>query len=95
MDEYERSPLKNGFLITLHSLLAAVLLSLFAYTPQFHKYIFSLLALYIGIRFFKHFEKLSHRIIFIVLAIILYFLCAFVYAIFLTAKAHPELFPVN
>lgn len=91
MDEQERSPWMTGLIITLHSLLAGVLLSLFAHTAQFHKYIFSLVALYIGIRFFKRFDKLSHRIIFIVLAIVIYFVCAIVYAMYLFIQEHPEL----
>jgi len=74
-----------------YSLLAAISLALFSTIPSLVKYIFSLLVIYIGIRFFRRFETLGMRIIFIVLAILLYFIIVLVITMIIYLRDNPEL----
>lgn len=48
------------------------MLAIFSMLTEIYKYLFSLLALYIGIRFFRRFESLGLRIAFFVLAVFFY-----------------------
>ncbi|MZQ81669.1 hypothetical protein GQF01_05920 [Paenibacillus sp. 5J-6] len=66
----------------LYSLVCAVLLACFSNIHDFTKYIFSLGALYLGMRFFRRFEGLGFRIWFIVIAVILYFMFNLIYALY-------------
>lgn len=88
----ERSRFMTALIVCAYSLLAGLSLAIFSNITQFHRYIFSLLALYIGIRFFKNFERLGFRIAFFVLAILFFFLTTIIYAMYIYAKEHPELF---
>jgi len=90
--EQERSKFMTALIVFLYSLLAGISLSLFSSITQIHKYIFSLLALYIGIRFFKNFERLGLRITFFVLAIFFCLIGIFINAIIVAIKENPDLF---
>ncbi|NOU95211.1 hypothetical protein GC093_18570 [Paenibacillus sp. LMG 31456] len=69
------------------SLLCAGMLTLFSQIQDLLKYLFSLGALYTGIQFFKRNESRGMRIAFVVTTIVLYFIFAVIYAIYLTIKA--------
>ncbi|TDF98303.1 hypothetical protein [Paenibacillus piri] len=78
------------FLIVLgFSVLCAGLLTLFSQIQDLLKYIFSLGALFTGIQFFKKYESRGMRIAFVITTIVLYFIFAVIYAIYLTIKAGP------
>lgn len=77
--------------VLFYAALAGASLALFSLIPSMIKYIFSLLAIYIGIRFFRRFETIGLRITFIVLAIILYFLFVIIATMIQYIKDHPEL----
>lgn len=68
--------LKTAFWLIGYSFVAGLLLAIFAQIEDFIRYLFSLLALYIGIRFFRRFETAGLRIAFFVLAIIVYLLAS-------------------
>ncbi|OXM85851.1 hypothetical protein [Paenibacillus rigui] len=70
-----------------YSLLCAGLLSLFSNIQDMLKYLFSLGALYVGIQFFRRHEGRGIRIAFVVTTIVLYFIMAVFYAIYLTVKS--------
>jgi hypothetical protein len=57
-----------------YALAAGLLLALFSMLASIVKYVFSLLALYVGIRFFRRFDSIGFRIGFFALAIVFYFL---------------------
>lgn len=59
-----------------YTFLAGLLLAIFSMLTEIYKYVFSLLALYIGIRFFRRFESLGLRIAFFALAIFFYLVIA-------------------
>lgn len=84
-----KDSVRTSFWVILYSFLAGVSLALFANIPDLIKYVFSLLALYIGIRFFRRFETVSLRVAFIVLAIVFYFLAALCYAMYVYIKDNP------
>jgi uncharacterized membrane protein YozB (DUF420 family) len=64
-----------------YSFACAVLLALFSQFTDIIKYVFSLLALFLGIRFFRNYEALKHRVAFIAIAIVLYFIVNVVYVV--------------
>ncbi|NHN28445.1 hypothetical protein [Paenibacillus agricola] len=66
-----------------YSLVAAILLSLFSQIQDLLKYLFSLGALYVGVQFFKRHEALGMRISFVAATIVLYFIIAIIYAMYL------------
>jgi uncharacterized membrane protein YjjP (DUF1212 family) len=66
-----------------YSLLCAILLSLFSQIQDLLKYLFSLGALYIGVQFFKRHEERGMRIFFVIATIVLYFIIAVIYAMYL------------
>jgi uncharacterized membrane protein YjjP (DUF1212 family) len=70
-----------------YSLLCAVLLSLFSQIQDLLKYLFSLGALYMGVQFFKRYEEMGMRIAFVISTIVLYFLIAIVYAMYLAVQS--------
>ncbi|MBH5316751.1 hypothetical protein I6N90_02865 [Paenibacillus sp. GSMTC-2017] len=82
---------KTTLWILLYAMLAGISLALFAEIAQIHKYLFSLLAIYIGIRFFRRFETVGLRATFIVLAIVVYFLTAVCFAVFHYAQNNSDL----
>ncbi|GKU78510.1 hypothetical protein [Paenibacillus sp. L3-i20] len=82
---------KTSLWIILYAMLAGTSIAVFAEITAIYKYLFSLLAIYIGIRFFRRFDTISLRATFIVLTLIVYFLTAILFAVFHFAKANPEL----
>jgi len=74
-----------------YSLLCAALLSLFSQIEDLFRYFFSLGALYAGIHFFKRYEALGMRIAFISVTIVLYFIFAFIYAVYVAMQQMPPL----
>lgn len=63
---------KTALWVILYSVAIGALLTAFSFTPGFIKYVFSLLALYLIIRFFRKFETWLARICCIVLAVLMY-----------------------
>ena len=68
--------------LLMYSLLCAVLLTCFSTIQDFVKYIFSLGALYVGMRFFRRFEQISFRVWFIVISVFFYFLFSLIVALY-------------
>ncbi|MFD0959391.1 hypothetical protein [Paenibacillus chungangensis] len=85
------SSLKTAFWVVLYAFLAGLALALFAQITPIIRYVFSLLALVIGIRFFRLYDTIGLRVAFIVTAIIFYFLVAIAFAIYQYMKENPEL----
>ncbi|CAM3948041.1 hypothetical protein L1N85_00560 [Paenibacillus alkaliterrae] len=71
---------KTALWLIGYTFLAGLMLAIFSMLTEIYKYLFSLLALYIGIRFFRRFETLGMRIAFFVLAIVFYLLIAVIIA---------------
>lgn len=69
------------------SILCAGMLTLFSQIQDLLKYLFSLGALFTGIQFFKRYESRGMRIAFVVTTIVLYFLFAVAYAVYITIKS--------
>ncbi|MDD9270188.1 hypothetical protein ACFPES_24325 [Paenibacillus sp. GCM10023248] len=65
-----------------YSIVCALLLTFFSNIHDFTKYIFSLGALYLGMRFFRRFEGIGFRIWFIAIAVVLYFIFSLIYALY-------------
>lgn len=72
-DHLDKAGMPPAVSIILFSLLCGAMLIIFSIIQDFTKYIFSLVALYAGFKFFQKFDQLKHRIIFIVLSIVIYF----------------------
>ncbi|KQX61158.1 MULTISPECIES: hypothetical protein [unclassified Paenibacillus] len=68
--------------LLMYSLLCAILLACFSNIHDVSKYIFSLGALYVGMRFFRRFEQIGFRIWFIVIAVLFYFIFSLIYALY-------------
>lgn len=71
------------------SLLCAGMLFLFSQIEDLLKYAFSLGALFAGIQFFKRYEERGTRIAFVVTTVLLYFIFAFMYAVYLAMQQMP------
>lgn len=82
--------LKTTFWLLGYTFLAGLMLTVFSLIEDFYRYLFSLLALYIGIRFFRRFETLGLRITFFVLSIIFYLLLAIVVSAFIFLRDHTD-----
>lgn len=82
--------LKTTFWLLGYAFLAGLMLAIFSMITGLTRYLFSLLALYIGIRFFRRFETLGLRITFIVLAIVFYLLLAIVIAAVNYIRDNPQ-----
>ena len=81
---------KNALWLLLYSFMAGLSLSLFTQIQDIFKYLFSLLAIYIGIRFFRRFESIWMRVAFIAVAIVFYFAAALAFAIYFYIKENPQ-----
>ncbi|MFC6331252.1 hypothetical protein ACFP56_01340 [Paenibacillus septentrionalis] len=80
------------FWVLLYAVMAGGSLALFSLITAFVKYLFSLLAIYIGIRFFRRYETIGLRITFIALAIVMYFLIVVIIASIQFIVDNPDLF---
>lgn len=83
--------LKNTLWLLAYSLAAGVLLALFAVIGSVIKYLFSILALYLGFRFFRKYDSLAMRIMFILFAIILYFVSTLVFVTINFIMQNPDM----
>lgn len=72
-DHLDKAGIPPAISIILYSLLCGAMLVIFSIIQDITKYIFSLIALYAGFKFFQKFDETKHRVIFIVLSIALYF----------------------
>lgn len=73
--------MRNAVFVFLYSLAAGILMALFIMSTGTGptRYVFSLVAVLLGIRFFKRYETLGQRISFIVIAILFSLLLPLVY----------------
>jgi hypothetical protein len=80
--------------VILYGLACGILLSIFSVFTGLGivRYAFSLGVLLLGIRFFKNYETISSRIIFVVLSIVFYFLTVLIIIVY-TYAAGIELLP--
>ncbi|XEC96983.1 hypothetical protein AB6A23_10845 [Paenibacillus tarimensis] len=85
----EPSRFRTAMGVLFYSLACGLLLSIFSFVPGLFRYAFSLGALLLGIRFFRNYEKLSLRVIFIVLSIVFYFITAVIVSIVLFMQGMP------
>ena len=91
-DEYEGgSRFRTGMWIVLYSMVVGLLLVLFTSISIIMRYVFSLGAIFIGIRFFSKFEKLSHRLWFIGLSILFFIFFTVLSVIFLIMSGRIDL----
>ncbi|MEW9697813.1 hypothetical protein [Paenibacillus sp. SI8] len=66
----------------IYSIICGVLLTLYTNIHDMSKFLFSLGALYAGIRFFRRYEQTSLRVWFIVLSVLLYFIFSLGFALY-------------
>ncbi|RJX40998.1 hypothetical protein D3P09_03000 [Paenibacillus pinisoli] len=83
---------KTSLVVMFYSLLTGICMALFTQIEGFVKFLFSLLALYIGIRYFRRFETVGMRVLYIVLALVFTFLTIFSIVVYMFQQQHPELF---
>ncbi|MEK3884405.1 hypothetical protein [Paenibacillus sp. PL2-23] len=83
--------MKNAFWVLLYSLGAGGSLAIFTQITGITKYIFSLLAIYIAILFFRRFETTGKRVLFVVLSLVLCFIVILSITVYLFAR-NPEMF---
>jgi hypothetical protein len=67
--------------VVLYSLAGGILLTLYSQIPDMLRYVFSLLALLLGIRFFRRFESKGPRIAFVLMLIFYYLIFNLMYVI--------------
>ncbi|MFC5453109.1 hypothetical protein [Paenibacillus aestuarii] len=73
----------------IYSVLCGVLLTLYTNLHDMSKFIFSLGALYAGIRFFRRYEQTGQRVWFIVLSVLFYFIFSFGFALYTQVRITP------
>jgi len=83
---------KTTFWLIAYAFAAGTLLSLFAVLGGIIKYLFSLLALYLGFRFFRKYDSIALRILFVVVSIVFYFLSTVVMVTVNYVRDNPDLF---
>lgn len=83
----EREPItaKDVLWLFVYSVLIGALLALFASLQTFWRIIFSLGALFIGLRFFGRYERLAMRVWLVVLSLFFFFLSTVMLALYLYA----------
>ncbi|MFX3633322.1 MAG: hypothetical protein ACE3L7_30675 [Candidatus Pristimantibacillus sp.] len=64
---------KTALWIVMYAIACGALLAIFSLVTSMVKFLFSLLALYLIIRFFKRYETWGVRIVFIISTLIIYF----------------------
>ncbi|OMF37513.1 hypothetical protein BK133_05515 [Paenibacillus sp. FSL H8-0548] len=85
--------LKTTFWLLGYAFLTGLMLTVFSLIEEFYRYLFSLLALYLGIRFFRRFETLGLRIGYFVLSVIFYLLIAVIVSMFIYVKQYSDTLP--
>ncbi|MGO4543782.1 hypothetical protein AB4Z29_03220 [Paenibacillus sp. 2TAB23] len=82
--------IKTTFWLIAYTFTAGLLITLFTVIEDFYRYLFSLLALYIGIRFFRRFETLGFRITFFVLSVVFFLIFSVFYSMIIFIRDTPE-----
>lgn len=72
--------------VFLYALLCGLLLAAFSFIQDFSKYIFSLVALFTGIKFFRTYESVKVRVAFVILSVVLFFLTVIIFVAVAFAK---------
>ncbi|RJE90550.1 hypothetical protein D3P07_00095 [Paenibacillus sp. 1011MAR3C5] len=83
---------KTSLVVMFYSLLTGICMALFTQIEGFVKFLFSLLALYIGIRYFRRFETVGMRVLYIVLALVFTFITILSFVVYTFQQQNPELF---
>ncbi|MFF2887964.1 hypothetical protein [Paenibacillus sp. NPDC057967] len=83
---------KTSLVVMFYSLLTGICMALFTQIDGFVKFLFSLLALYIGIRYFRRFETVGMRVLYIVLALVFTFITILSFVVYTFQQQNPELF---
>jgi hypothetical protein len=93
IDDYEenQSRAKTVMWIVLYGAAIGLLLMLFTSISIIVRYVFSLGAIFVGIRFFSKFDKLSHRVWFIVLSLFFFMFFTLLSVIFLIMTGRIDL----
>ncbi|MFC5652108.1 hypothetical protein ACFPYJ_23930 [Paenibacillus solisilvae] len=81
--------LKAGFLIFLYGMVCGLLLAIFPVIESIIRFVFSLLALALGVYTFRRFEAVRSRIVFVVLAIFFFLLFTVVFTAISYYHSHP------
>ena len=71
--------LKTGFLVFLYAMVCGLLLALFPLIESVIRFVFSLLALVLGVYSFRRFQSVRSRIIFVILVFLFFVLFTVVY----------------
>lgn len=95
MEEYDNSKWKTVLWIALYSIVIGTLLSVFVQIESMIRYVFSLLALYLIVRFFKRFETWGPRIAFIVCSLVVFFLAAIIFVAYTLMQEYPQGLPAS
>ncbi|MCQ6560344.1 hypothetical protein [Paenibacillus mendelii] len=81
--------IKNSFLVALFSFGCGLMLAIFPFINSPTNLVFSILALIIGIFFFKRFPGIGIRIVFIVLSLLFFLLVTVIITMVIYAKQNP------
>ncbi|REK76399.1 hypothetical protein [Paenibacillus paeoniae] len=83
--------IKTSLIVMFHALLAGICMAIFTQIDGFVKFLFSLLALYIGIRYFRRFETVGMRVLFFALTLVFCFITILSIVVYRFAQENPEL----
>jgi lipopolysaccharide export LptBFGC system permease protein LptF len=72
--------------VILYGLLCGAMLTAFSLITDLSKFIFSLVAFFAGIKFFRTYESIKLRVAFVVLSIVFYFLMMIIFTAVAIAK---------
>lgn len=75
--------------VLLHGFACAVLLAAFSMTPGLLKFVFSILAFLLGVRFFGAHDTWGVRLAFIGTSLVLYFVCVILYTVLAYVNGWP------
>lgn len=78
--------MKKVLIVLLYSLICGALLAVYTQIQGMLKYIFSIGAIIVGVRFFKNYESLAMRISMILMSIVMFFVVVLIIAIILFAR---------
>lgn len=81
--------MSRALAVMLYGFACAVLLAAFSMTPGMLKFVFSIGAFFLGLRFFNAHDTWGVRLAFIGTAVVLYFVCVVVYTILAYANGWP------
>ncbi|UVI27829.1 hypothetical protein [Paenibacillus spongiae] len=83
--------IKNSYLVVLYSFGAGLMLAIFPFINSPANLIFSLLALVIGIYFFKRFPGIGMRIIFFVVSILFFLIITIIITMVMYVRTNPPI----